>query len=134
VKTSKSTILGYQLLVQSRDAEIEWLRLKCEGYRAALNITSSQAERIMREQLAAVMLERDSLREQLARQTQRPESEGFLNFKVILAAATTFEADEYANWVRDHREQLAAGFKASGETDEAVYARVQYSRAMGLGV
>ena len=134
MKTSKSTILGYQLLVQSRDAEIERLRLKCEGYRAALNITSSQAERILREQLSAVTLERDSLREQLARQTQRPESEGFLNFKVILASATTFEADEYANWVRDHREQLAEGFKASGETDEAVYARVQYSRAMGLGV
>ena len=134
MKSAHSAILQYQLLLESREAEIQRLIHERECYRTALNISSSASEKILREKLAAVTLERDSLREQLTRQTQRTQSEGLLDFKIILAVATTFEADEYANWVRDHREQLAEGFRQSGEDDEAVYARCQYARSMGLGV
>lgn len=134
MKHTPTDLLRYELILQARDAEIAKLKSQCEKYRIALSISSSRAEKLLREKLAAVMLERDELREQLKRRSEVPKTNEYLNFMVILDAATTFNAADFADWVRDHQVELSVGFQRSGEDEPAVYARVQYSRAMGLGV
>lgn len=133
MKDTQTDILRYQLVIQSLESEIAKLKSLCERYRTALNISSSQAEKALREKLAAVLLERDSLREQLQRVSTRPREAAFANFLVTLDIATTFDAADYANWVRDHAVELSVGFQKSDEDDQAVYGRMQYVRSQGLG-
>jgi hypothetical protein len=134
VKEPQAELMHYQLLAKAREAEIRALKKQCDEYRAVLRLSATQSEKALREKLTAALLERDALREELQRRSERPKSAGYINFMAVLDAATTLNAEQYANWVRDHSIELTLGFQRSGEDEPAVYARIQYSRAMGLGV
>jgi len=72
--------------------------------------------------------------------------DALLNLKLRLHFATQFDAADYANWVRDNAARLTVGFDQWLRDQEgdihpseqgiemSVYGRMQYCRAMGIGV
>jgi hypothetical protein len=64
----------------------------------------------------------------------RAQNPVYLRFRLKLEAATQFDAIEYSCWVHDHRDQLRAGFRRSGELNAAVYCRMQYARCRNGGL
>jgi len=76
----------------------------------------------------------------------RPLENAYINFCDWLSIATQFDLVKYANWLRDNELQITIGFDRYLRDNEKdllpeehrfempVYGRMQYSRAMGLGV
>lgn len=70
----------------------------------------------------------------------------YLNFCLKLSIATRIDMVDYANWIRDNQTELTIGFDRWMRDNERdlhadehrfelpVYGRMQYTRAMGLGV
>jgi len=76
----------------------------------------------------------------------RPLCDAYLNFVLKLSLATTIDVTQYADWLRANAPAVAAGFDqwlrhnegnihpSEQITEMSIYGRMQFSRAMGLGV
>lgn len=76
----------------------------------------------------------------------RPFCDSYVNLKLRLHFATRLDMVDYANWVRENRTKLSIGFDqylrehgadihpSEQVIEMSVYGRMQFSRAMGLGV